>query len=132
MKIPIPAGPITLAFCLGAFVAGAQSPSEQTAQRVFNFTQPENEQSFREMATVIDAIADIHNAIVDTAVRKLTIRGTAYQIALADWLFDQLDRPQNLTRHYSGTERCNARISNSGCQGQCRASVLPARYENCA
>jgi hypothetical protein len=40
-------------------------------------------------------MTEIRQASTDTAQRALTLHGTAAQIAVAEWLFNELDRPTN-------------------------------------
>jgi hypothetical protein len=85
---------IQLAFTvLFASVASGQAPAEQSVDRVFHFTQIETLQGFQEIATVMRTVAEIRQLSVNAAPRALAMRGTADQIALAEWLFSELDKP---------------------------------------
>jgi len=78
---------------LFASAAFGQAPGEQSVDRVFHFTHTETTQGFQQIATVIRTVAGIRQLFVVDAPRVLTLRGTADQIALAEWLFNELDKP---------------------------------------
>ena len=80
---------------LFASVASGQPPAEENLDRVFHFIHTETAQDLQEIATVIRSMADIRQASTDTAQRALALRGTAGQIALAEWLVNELDKPTN-------------------------------------
>jgi hypothetical protein len=80
-------------------VVFGQSPAADNQNRVFHFTHTETAQELQEVATVIRAISDFRQASVDPAQKTLVLRGTAAQIALADWLFNGFDRPGNRQPH---------------------------------
>ncbi len=65
-------------------------------ERVFHFNHTEVVQNIQEIATVIRAIANVPQASADATQRTLTVHGTAGQIALAEWLFSNLDKPTNM------------------------------------
>lgn len=62
------------------------------------FAHTEPAQSIQEIATVIRFMTEIGQLSVDTTQRSLALRGTSGQIALAEWLFDELDRPRDQER----------------------------------
>jgi hypothetical protein len=78
---------------LFASAAFGQAPGEQSMDRVFHFTHNQTAQGFQEIATVMRTVAGIRQLSVVAAPRVLTLRGTADQIALAEWLFNELDKP---------------------------------------
>ena len=80
---------------LCACVAFAQAPAD--LDRVFHFTNAETAQAMQEIATVIRAMTEMTQVSADTAQKTLAVRGTAGQIALADWLFNELDKPPQQT-----------------------------------
>jgi hypothetical protein len=86
----------TIGFVISALFASV-APGQTTAQpnldRVFYFAHTETRQNMQEIATMIRTIADIRQMKVDEAQRSLTLQGTGDQIALAGWLFSQLDQP---------------------------------------
>src|SRR5258708_838401 len=86
----------TIAFVMTlAAVMSGQVPADQTQDRVFYFTHAPTVQSFQEVATAIRTITDIRQVTTDNAQKSLALRGTAPQIALAEWLFKELDKPGN-------------------------------------
>jgi len=50
---------------------------------------------FQELATQIRSIADIRRVFTYFATKAVTVRGTAEQIAMADWLVAELNKPEN-------------------------------------
>jgi hypothetical protein len=90
---------IAIAALIG-FAVFAQGPQEQ--DRVFRFAHTETAAALQEIATVIRSTGDIRQLTVDPAQRTLSLRGTAVQIALVEWLFHRMDQPAN--RHASATQ----------------------------
>ncbi len=76
---------------LFAFVALGQD-----VDRTYHFANTDTPQGMQEIATVIRTIADIPNLTADTTQRTLTFHSSAGAAALADWLFNELDKPANL------------------------------------
>jgi hypothetical protein len=81
---------------LFAVAAFGQTPAPQGGDRTFHFANTDSVQGMQEIATVIRSVADIRNLTVDTTQRTLVLQSTASQAALADWLFNDLDKPANL------------------------------------
>jgi hypothetical protein len=77
---------------LCASVASGQTPAEQGSERVFYFTHTDTVQGMQEVSTLIRGIGDFPQVSTDTVKRSLTVHGTAPQIALAEWLFNELDQ----------------------------------------
>lgn len=68
----------------------------QTAEsRMFEFKAAQSAQQMQELGTVIRSTGEIRNVSVDTDARRLSVQGSAGQIALADWLLRELDQPVN-------------------------------------
>jgi hypothetical protein len=67
------------------------SASAQDRDRTFFLTHTATVQQFQEVATVIRTIADIQQAAVDNDQKSVTVHATAAQIAMAEWLFNELD-----------------------------------------
>jgi hypothetical protein len=61
--------------------------------RVLEFAHAETAPEFQAIATIIRSITDVRQVDANTAQRALLVRGTASQIALAEWLFHELDQP---------------------------------------
>jgi hypothetical protein len=83
----------TIPFAIAALVASGASG--QSLDRVLRVAHAETEQELQAIATVIRSMTDIGQVSVDTAQRVLALHGTASQIALAEWLFNELDRGAN-------------------------------------
>src|SRR5258707_10442597 len=79
-------------FAITALTASAQKPAEDSVDRVYQFIHTDKAQSIQEIATAIRTIADIKQVSVDTEKRTLTVRGTAAQIGVAEWLWKELDQ----------------------------------------
>jgi hypothetical protein len=70
-------------------------PSSDDVTRVFTLAHAETIQDFQEVATLIRTMADIRRVFTYNELRAITLRGTPDQIAMAEWLFDVIDRPAN-------------------------------------
>ena len=82
------------------FVIAALFASAQNVDRVFNFTHTESADGRKEIAAVIGAMAEIRDLSPDPD-GTLTVRGSASQLGLAEWLFTELDqRPSAGTHQY--------------------------------
>ena len=69
-------------------------PAAQTSQeQVFHFARAQSAQSAAEIATSIRTIAETSVKASDDNPPSLTVRGTSEQVALANWLFVELDQP---------------------------------------
>ncbi|MGB7760695.1 MAG: hypothetical protein WBL61_12755 [Bryobacteraceae bacterium] len=64
-----------------------------SAVRVFRLATVETPQGLNEVTAAIRAIADLSRVRPYAAQRALVARGTPGQVALAEWLLDQLDQP---------------------------------------
>lgn len=85
----------TMKFTIAALLASAafgHPPAEENLDRVFHFTRTETVEDLQQIATVVRSISETRHVSSDTAQRSLTLRGTPSQIAVADWLFNELDR----------------------------------------
>jgi len=78
------------AIVLGLAVVSAVA-SAQDLDRTFYLTHTDTVQQFQEVATVIRTIADIPQAAVNNDQKSVTVQATAAQIAMAEWLFNELD-----------------------------------------
>jgi len=67
--------------------------SAQDRDRTFFLTHTSTIQQFHEVATVIRTIADIQQISADDDQRSVTVHANAPQIAMAEWLFNELDSP---------------------------------------
>jgi len=63
----------------------------QDAERVFHLTNLTAMTSLQEVATILRTVGEIPQLSVDIAGRTVTVKGTADQINLADWLIPKLD-----------------------------------------
>lgn len=60
---------------------------------MFTFRNTEGARDMQEITTAIRAIADVKQIEADTAKKQISLRGMPEQLALAEWLFNQLDEP---------------------------------------
>ncbi len=61
-------------------------------QQTFNFTNASSVPDFQETSTLIGTLAGIQDRTTNNEQKSLTVHGTAEQIALAGWLFKELDK----------------------------------------
>ena len=88
--------PITFAItALCASLVSGQTSTEPNQDRIFNFAHTESAQQHQEIATLIRSIADIRELSIDETQRTMNVHATSDQVALAGWLFTELDRPGN-------------------------------------
>jgi hypothetical protein len=80
-----------IGFALLAGLSSGQAP--ETRERVFFLTHTSTTQQFQEVATAIRTIADIQQISTDNDQKRVTLHATALQIAMAEWLFNELDSP---------------------------------------
>ena len=60
--------------------------------RVFYLTHTDTVQNLAEIATLVRSIGNIRRLFTYNALHAIAMRGTADQIALAEWLFKELDK----------------------------------------
>jgi hypothetical protein len=65
----------------------------QQLDRTFHFAHAETVQDMQEITTVVRAITEIKQIAPDTEQKLLSVHGTAGQIALTEWLMNELDQP---------------------------------------
>ena len=65
----------------------------QDLDRVFYLTHTDTTQQFLEVATVIRTIANIQQVSTDNDQKSVKVHTSAAQIAMAEWLFNELDNP---------------------------------------
>ena len=61
--------------------------------RVFNLAHADSPAILQETINLMRGITDIQRAFPVTDLRTMAVRGTASQIAMAEWLFNELDKP---------------------------------------
>jgi hypothetical protein len=99
--------------CLIAALAAAQQPNQE---QVLHFAHTQDARNAQEIATVIRTIPEIRDVelLDDKPPSTLTVTGTPEQIAVAGWLFAELDQsaPTPEMREYklSGTRENVVRI----------------------
>jgi type II secretory pathway component GspD/PulD (secretin) len=80
------------AIVLGLAVISALA-SAQDLDRTFYLTHTDTTQQLMEVGTTIRTIADIQQINADQAQKSVTVHATPGQIAMAEWLFNELDSP---------------------------------------
>ena len=90
---------VTLGLALAAGLACAQTADLH--ERIFYFSEPKSTQQLMEAATVIRTIADIKDISANSDQKTLTLHATPVQIAMSEWLFNELDTspPQAAVSH---------------------------------
>jgi hypothetical protein len=73
-------------------VSSALAQQATAIDRVLHFTSTDSPKNLVEITTLIRSVTDIPQASLDSAEKALSLRGTGAQIALAEWLFTNLDR----------------------------------------
>ena len=94
-----------------AVLLASAAPAQQT-DRLLHFTATSSTENFQEIATAIHYVTDIPQANVDATEKSLSLRGTPGQIALAEWLFTNLDKPTSIRLDQKGAKH-EYRVSDS-------------------
>jgi hypothetical protein len=88
---------LAIALSLSVLFVGrgsGQSPDKgDQLQRTFYLTHTATVQQFLEVVTTIRTITDIREVSTDNDQKSATMHATAPQIAMAEWLFNELDSP---------------------------------------
>ena len=84
--------PLAIAALIACSAFGQPSP-DQTVDKVFHFANTTLPQGRAEITNAIRTIAAIQKASVDNGASVLAVSGTAGQIAMAEWLFFEMDKP---------------------------------------
>jgi len=87
-----------------AVVACAQQPTDKALDRTLPLIYTERPQDVQEIAAVVRGVTDVPVLSTDPVQRAVMLRGTADQVAMAEWLLHELDeagsrRPQS-SREY--------------------------------
>src|SRR4051812_45201102 len=97
-------------FAIFSGIGHAQLPTEEYVDRVFECAHAQTVQQMREITMAIRQVTDVRQVLPDDARKTLKVRGTARQIAFAEWLFYELDKPINTqaieqhTQHFATQE----------------------------
>ncbi len=77
--------------------------------RVFRLAHTPTTQQLQEVATLVRSIAEIRRVITYNSPRIVVLRGTASQMSMAGWLFNQLDRhaQDSTVREYTVPEQAD-------------------------
>jgi hypothetical protein len=73
--------------------AAALCAQEAIVERVLPFRHAQTPQSWQEITNAVRSTSDLREAMLDSAAGTLTVRGPAGRIAVAEWMFGELDRP---------------------------------------
>jgi hypothetical protein len=71
------------------------SGGAENVVHVYYLQTPKSLQEFQEIATSVRNISEIRRVITYNAPKAIAVRGTADQVALADWLIAELDQPDH-------------------------------------
>lgn len=88
-----------------------QDPRDEGVTRVFFVANAATVQDFQEVATLMRTIAEIRRVFTYNGPRAIAVRGTAEQMAMVEWLFNELDKPSALTATQAG--QAEYRVSGS-------------------
>jgi hypothetical protein len=83
---------ILILFILAALTVFGQ-PAPENVNRTLQFKNNESMPAMKEMATVVRSLTEIRQANVDAEKQTFTLNASASELAAAEWLFNQLDRP---------------------------------------
>ena len=72
-----------------------QATGDEPVVHLYFLKTPATTQEFQEVATAFRTVADIRRVFTYNAPMAMIARGTADQIALADWLVSELDQPSS-------------------------------------
>lgn len=75
------------------------SAAAENAVRVFYLPNTKTVQEFQEVATLVRSIAEIRRLFTYNSARAISVRGNPDQLALAEWLFAELDRASTPQTH---------------------------------
>ena len=81
----------SMSIVLFAVVASGQQPVDQGLDRTLSLAYTERPQDVQEIASVIRGVTGVPVLSTDPAQRTVVLRGTADQIAIAEWLLHELD-----------------------------------------
>src|ERR1022692_4492928 len=81
-----------LTTALFACLAVEQTPAAPGLDRVLYFTHTDAPQGLQEITNIVRAMADTA-ATFDATKKTMSVHGTSAQIALAEWLLSEMDRP---------------------------------------
>ncbi len=77
----------------GGYSHEYQIPGSNDVVRVFYLRTTEPVENFQELVTSVRSVADARKLYTYSALRAIAVRGPADQMALLEWLFQQLDKP---------------------------------------
>lgn len=97
-----------IAVCLPALFVSAAAG--QVTERAFNLTQTQSAQDVQEVVTVIQAIGGIRQVFLNSEEKSVTVRGTADEVRLAEWVIAAMDQPATVPQEYvvpgSADDKC--------------------------
>ena len=80
----------------------APRPNENVTRILFAANAP-TILDFQEEATLLRTITDIRRVFAYNTPRAIAVRGTSAQLALAQWLFDEIDQPRTSASIHAST-----------------------------
>jgi len=85
------------------FVASLAVASGQDVARVFHVHHIDTEQELTEFGTMIRSVAGVPKMSFDATQKTLSVSGNSAQVAIAEWMFNELDRqtlPEFATKEF--------------------------------
>ncbi len=76
--------------------------------RMFRVRHSETTKDFNELATLIRSIGQMRRLFTNNSQRAIALRGTPEQIAFAEWMINELDKPAN-----GNPANCEYRLSSN-------------------
>lgn len=101
----------TRAFALLLSLAAPFAPAaEQVTERAFTLTQAQTRRDLLEVVSVIRTVAGIRQVFLNDEQKSVTVRGTADEVRLAEWLVAALDRPVTVPQEYGVPGAADERV----------------------
>jgi hypothetical protein len=85
---------LALQFAMTALITSAAC-GQELQERTFRFTHIRAPHEIHEVATALRAITGVGQLSSDTEQPSIKLRGSAVQVALAEWVFNELDSTSN-------------------------------------
>ncbi len=105
---------LRLSLLAAILAAAASAQVQQSVDQVFYLTHTQTVRDFQQLAMTIRGVSGTEEASHDDAQRSLTLRGTPDQLAVAQWLAQELDLPAESRLADPGASREFAVPGSSG------------------
>jgi hypothetical protein len=104
---------MTSQLIIGCLLASAALAQTSGVDGSFHFTSPQTPQSLQEAATILRTVADIPQVSVDASLVTIAFHGPSDQVAAAQWILGELDKPggETAAHEYTMTNGDVARVN---------------------